>query len=251
MTNDHSHQEDQNTLLTEQETASVSNTETTDQQFQPAFLSPSAQQQTKPSHISEPRPFQPKPFFFGLILATGGIGLMLFVAAGALHDAGGAGAVSLPATGLFMVLGLMMLGGGFGQMAISSPQFDDTEFQRLLNGETETSETETSETETSEIETSEIETSEIETSETDDCVSDAGASRQTFDQSADFAANGRSDTTTSADQQGLEPKQGLTTAMPDDLGQPSDASPSKKRPQAETSDSFVSTVLSDVVASQG
>ena len=231
MTNDHSHQEDQNTLLTEQETASVNNTETTDQQFQPAFLSPSAQQQTKPSHISEPRPFQPKPFFFGLILATGGIGLMLFVAAGALHDAGGAGAVSLPATGLFMVLGLMLLGGGFGQMAISSPQFDDTEFQRLLNGETETSETETS--------------------ETGDCVSDAGASRQAFDQSADFAANGRSDTTTSADQQGLEPEQGLTTAMTDDLGQPSDASPTKKRPQAETSDSFVSTVLSDVVASQG
>ena len=231
MTNDHSHQEDQNTLLTEQETASVSNTETTDQQFQPAFLSPSAQQQTKPSHISEPRPFQPKPFFFGLILATGGIGLMLFVAAGALHDAGGAGAVSLPATGLFMVLGLMLLGGGFGQMAISSPQFDDTEFQRLLNGETETSETETS--------------------ETGDCVSDAGASRQAFDPPADFAANGRSDTTTSADQQGLEPEQRLTTAMTDDLGQPSDASPTKKRPQAETSDSFVSTVLSDVVASQG
>lgn len=236
MTNDHSHQEDQNTLLTEQETASVNNTETTDQQFQSSFLSPPAQQQTKPSHISEPRPFQPKPFFFGLILATGGIGLMLFVAAGALHDAGGAGAVSLPATGLFMVLGLMMLGGGFGQMAISSPQFDDTEFQRLLNGETETSETETSETETS---------------ETGDCVSDAGASRQAFDPPADFAANGRSDTTTSADQQGLEPAQGLTTAMTDDLGQPSDASPTKKRPQAETSDSFVSTVLSDVVASQG
>ena len=226
MTNDHSHQEDQNTLLTEQETASVNNTETTDQQFQSSFLSPPAQQQTKPSHISEPRPFQPKPFFFGLILATGGIGLMLFVAAGALHDAGGAGAVSLPATGLFMVLGLMLLGGGFGQMAISSPQFDDTEFQRLLNGETETS-------------------------ETGDCVSDAGASRQAFDPPADFAANGRSDTTTSADQQGLEPKQGLTTAMTDDLGQPSDASPTKKRPQAETSDSFVSTVLSDVVASQG
>lgn len=83
---------------------------------------------------SESRPFKPRQFLFGLALATGGMGLMLFVAAGALHDAGAGGAVSLPATGLCMIIGLMLLGGGFGQMAISSPKLDETEFQRLLAG---------------------------------------------------------------------------------------------------------------------
>lgn len=91
-----------------------------------------------PSSQSRPnRPFKPRQFLFGLALAGGGMGLMLFVAAGALHDVGAGGAVSLPATGLCMIIGLMLLGGGFGQMAISAPKFDDTEFQRLLAGEPE------------------------------------------------------------------------------------------------------------------
>lgn len=43
--------------------------------------------------------------------------------------------LSLAAIGLCMILGLMMLGGGFGVMATASGTFDDDEFDRLMAGE--------------------------------------------------------------------------------------------------------------------
>lgn len=78
------------------------------------------------------RPMQLKRFLSGLVFAAGGIGLMLCVAVGALQDAGADGDLSLPAVAICMVIGLMLLGGGFGVMATAAPTFDDGEFERLL-----------------------------------------------------------------------------------------------------------------------
>ena len=159
---------------------------------------------------TQSRPFKPRQFLFGLALSTGGMGLMLFVAAGVLHDAGAGGAVSLPATGLCMILGLMLLGGGFGQMAISSPSFDDSEFQRMLNGDVDNDGSEDNEQ-----------------SETLDPVVIANSDHQ--DDSTVDVSN--------CNQQ---------TEVID-----SQSSDTQKRSKSEPRDSFVSTVMSDVVASQG
>lgn len=85
-----------------------------------------------PSKPQSARPMQIKRFLSGLMFAAGGIGLMLCVAAGALQDAGADGKLSLPAVAICMVIGLMLLGGGFGVMATAAPTFDDGEFDRLL-----------------------------------------------------------------------------------------------------------------------
>jgi len=57
---------------------------------------------------------------------------MLMVAAGTLQNHGINGRLSLPAVGLCMIVGLMLLGGGFGIMATSAATFDDREFDRLM-----------------------------------------------------------------------------------------------------------------------
>ncbi len=57
---------------------------------------------------------------------------MLMVAAGTLQNLGVDGRLSLPAVGLCMIVGLMLLGGGFGIMATSAGTFDDGEFDRLM-----------------------------------------------------------------------------------------------------------------------
>ena len=81
------------------------------------------------------RPMQRRRFVFGLLFSCVGIGLMLMVAAGTLQGAGLNGRLSLPVVGLCMILGLMLLGGGFGVMATAAAGFDDNEFERLMNGE--------------------------------------------------------------------------------------------------------------------
>lgn len=81
------------------------------------------------------RPMQIKRFLYGMLIASGGVGLMLTVAFGLLQGWGIKGDISLPAIGLCMILGLMLLGGGFGIMATASGTFDDDEFDRLMAGE--------------------------------------------------------------------------------------------------------------------
>ena len=135
---------------------------------------------------------------------------MLFVAAGVLHDAGAGGAVSLPATGLCMILGLMLLGGGFGQMAISSPSFDDSEFQRMLNGDME-----------------EVGIQDNDQSENSNLVVTADSDHH----------DGVTVDVSDGNQQ-TGPMNSPSSDMP-------------KRSKSEPRDSFVSTVMSDVVASQG
>ena len=78
------------------------------------------------------RPMQKGRFLFGMLLSASGLASMLIVAAGALQTAGMNGRLSLPAVAILMVLGLMLLGGGFGIMATSAGTFDDDEFNRLM-----------------------------------------------------------------------------------------------------------------------
>lgn len=78
------------------------------------------------------RPMQKRRFLMGLVFSAAGIGLMLVVAAGAVQDAGFHGRLSLPVVGFCMIIGLMLLGGGFGVMATAAPTFDDNEFDRLV-----------------------------------------------------------------------------------------------------------------------
>jgi hypothetical protein len=78
------------------------------------------------------RPMQIRRFIFGLLLSTLGLGGMLLVAVSAFRGGRFAGDLSLPAIGLSMIAGLMLLGGGFGIMATASPTFDDQEFERLV-----------------------------------------------------------------------------------------------------------------------
>jgi hypothetical protein len=78
------------------------------------------------------RPMKKCRFLAGLILSTCGVATMLMVAAGTLQNLGINGRMSLPAVGLCMIVGLMLLGGGFGIMATSAATFDDHEFDRLM-----------------------------------------------------------------------------------------------------------------------
>ena len=81
------------------------------------------------------QPMQIRRFCTGVMFSALGVGLMLMVAAGLLHDAGLGGDLSLPFVGLCMIFGVMFLGGGFGIMATSSATFDDGEFDRLMRNE--------------------------------------------------------------------------------------------------------------------
>ena len=77
-------------------------------------------------------PMRKVRFLAGLVLSTCGVATMLMVAAGTLQTLGINGRLSLPAVGLCMIVGLMLLGGGFGIMATSAATFDDREFDRLM-----------------------------------------------------------------------------------------------------------------------
>lgn len=81
------------------------------------------------------RPMQKSRFLAGLLFSGLGLSLMLAVAVGALQDFGLSGRFSLPAVGGCMVIGLMLVGGGFGMMATAAPRFDDDEFDRLVQAD--------------------------------------------------------------------------------------------------------------------
>lgn len=78
------------------------------------------------------RPMRKVRFLTGLVLSTCGVATMLMVAAGTLQNLGVNGRLSLPIVALCMIVGLMLLGGGFGIMATSAATFDDQEFDRLM-----------------------------------------------------------------------------------------------------------------------
>lgn len=79
-----------------------------------------------------PRGMRKLRFVFGMLLTGSGIALILSVAAGAVQAFGVTGRLSLPAVGLCMIVGVMLLGGGFGVMATSAATFENDEFERLM-----------------------------------------------------------------------------------------------------------------------
>ena len=88
--------------------------------------------------LSPPHPPAPAPrmkkdrFAVGLLLSSAGIGVLLMVAIGMLQQLGASGQYSLPVIVITAVVGIMMLGGGFGLMATASGSFDDGEFECLM-----------------------------------------------------------------------------------------------------------------------
>ncbi len=89
-------------------------------------------QQSIPTSDSQRQPFQVQRFIVGLASSASGIALMLAVAMGILQYYGADGRLSLPAVGLCMIVGLMLLGGGFGLMATSTATFENGSFDRWL-----------------------------------------------------------------------------------------------------------------------
>ncbi|MEZ6062159.1 MAG: hypothetical protein R3C19_17610 [Planctomycetaceae bacterium] len=105
---------------------------------------PSSRLEPAPQVVSQPVPqetirqagprrkLQKRRFATGLLLSMAGMATILLVAVGGLQDAGLRGRISMPAIALCVIVGVMMLGGGFGLMATAAPGFDDEEFDRLM-----------------------------------------------------------------------------------------------------------------------
>ena len=81
------------------------------------------------------QPMQVGRFLMGMLTSAVGVTTMLVVAFGVFQGWGMDERLSLPVIAISMILGLMLLGGGFGVMATSAGTFDDDEFERLMAGE--------------------------------------------------------------------------------------------------------------------
>ncbi len=77
------------------------------------------------------RKFQPLRFAMGLLSTTSGMALILGVALRVFELRNISGDFAMPLNGICVLIGVMMLGGGFGVMATSSSGFDEDEFDRL------------------------------------------------------------------------------------------------------------------------
>ena len=77
------------------------------------------------------RKFQPLRFAMGLLSTTSGVALILGVALRVFELRDISGDFAMPLNGICVLIGVMMLGGGFGIMATSSSGFDEDEFDRL------------------------------------------------------------------------------------------------------------------------
>jgi len=71
-------------------------------------------------------------FAFGLLLSSAGVAVMMTIAGGLLYDSGIAERFSLPIVAGAAIMGIMLLGGGFGLMATAAGSMDDGEFERLM-----------------------------------------------------------------------------------------------------------------------
>lgn len=78
------------------------------------------------------RPLRLRQFIAGLCLTTAGAATLLLIAAGAIQRSGIAIGFPLPVVGVVAIIGIMLLGGGFGLMATAAPELDDSEFNRLM-----------------------------------------------------------------------------------------------------------------------
>ncbi|MBC7967557.1 MAG: hypothetical protein H7Z17_16710 [Fuerstia sp.] len=77
------------------------------------------------------RKFQPLRFAMGLLSTTSGVALILGVALRVFELRNISGDFAMPLNGICVLIGVMLLGGGFGVMTTSSSGFDEDEFDRL------------------------------------------------------------------------------------------------------------------------
>ena len=77
------------------------------------------------------RKFQPQRFAMGLLCSASGIALILGIGLCVIEMQDVGGDFTMPLIGICALIGVMLLGGGFGVMATSSSGFDEDEFDRL------------------------------------------------------------------------------------------------------------------------
>ncbi len=77
------------------------------------------------------RKFQPLRFATGLLCTAAGVALILGAGLRVIEVQNAGAGITLPLIGICVLVGVMLVGGGFGVMATSSSGFDEAEFDRL------------------------------------------------------------------------------------------------------------------------
>lgn len=77
------------------------------------------------------RKFQPLRFATGLFCTASGVALILGVGLRVIEMKNVGADFTMPLIGISLLVGVILLGGGFGVMATSSSGFDEDEFDRL------------------------------------------------------------------------------------------------------------------------
>lgn len=77
------------------------------------------------------RKFQPLRFATGLFCTASGVALILGVGLRVMEMNNVGADFTMPLIGISLLIGVMLVGGGFGVMATSSSGFDEDEFDRL------------------------------------------------------------------------------------------------------------------------
>jgi hypothetical protein len=92
-----------------------------------------ATRETERHFVQQGRLFQPRRFAIGLLSTASGAALILGVGFRVVEMQDLGGGFTLPLVGVFVLTGVLLLGGGFGVMATSSSGFDEDEFDRLAS----------------------------------------------------------------------------------------------------------------------
>ena len=82
-------------------------------------------------HSQPPRPLKPLRFAFGMLLTGFGMALILLIGIRLIEVRLTGGDVAMPIVAVGVLIGVILLGGGFAIMASSSSGFDEDEFDRL------------------------------------------------------------------------------------------------------------------------
>lgn len=82
-----------------------------------------------------PPGFRLRRFLIGFALSGLGLAVILLIGVSLISVRSLDAELAMPLVGLSVITGVMLVGGGFGLMATSSPAQDDDEFDRLMQGE--------------------------------------------------------------------------------------------------------------------
>lgn len=89
--------------------------------------------ETEQQSVRPVRTFRPQRFAIGLLSTTSGVALILGIGFRAVEMRDVGGDFTPPLIGILVLIGVILLGGGFGVMATSSSGFDEEEFDRLAS----------------------------------------------------------------------------------------------------------------------